>query len=895
MDLLAPHQGVTGVARPAVTDALVVLGHAAGIDSAAVHTGVFTVEVREAGLGDVAVFVLEALDLLAAFPLVIWVADVQAVGTGALGKVVVDHAHSPGRALEELAAVLTPALAVSLVELADFVWMRAVGVVDALWFRDLLAASSAVRISSVALSAAATTLVVERNTVCVRRAAETDANLGALHDANSVGNAGRGCRTARVVAAFVVLPLDAAEHVFSVSNKAMSALAFVRVLPWNTHTVGPALVELASIEAPLAACVVGPTNIGEPPAVFVDLAFVLWAASVNWVVWVSLVVLQTVARWPVVVYTAHGIGATLFPFAGIDALATVGTDLVRSTLIIRGAAFSDGLSWQASNVRIEGVSLCSGRARTLSLVVHSRAERIGCALFVHAHRDAFPQASRVRSTDEVFPAVDVNLAFVRNVAAPDEWVPNQARFADTSRPVVHRLTDGPAGTVVTVASIVAVVLAVKHPLADGNRRAIVVPVASLGLAVTSVFSVVRVSDKVLSALADGDVVFSVTNAVLTTQRGGAARKTTLDAVAVNRTDLVVPTVTAGTALRNRGTAVPNVVGEALEPGSALAAGLVMDRDTVGVWTAAPVPARVCAIPDAGTRQQAHGRLGTIVVVLAQVPHAASPKVVGIAGKPGKTLASGQVVHGDAVGVRSALIVEAKLDAVLDSYGRHLANLVALAVNVAVAPVTSYGHAALSQVAGVSVVASLTFAHWSVKPSDAVGVGTAAGLDASPGAVLDASRVGQAAIALGTIGVLHANVEQRLTAPDAVVGIAQEGVAADACGGVLLPHALGVGSAGVSQADIDTLVASRLVPTGLVLEAVTVNGTVVWHLAAGAVVDEARETLADGLVVFSQADRIFAAGLVFADISALLHTLNAKLALEALATVLVFKALVLWFC
>lgn len=894
MDLLAPHQGVTGVARPAVTDALVVLCHAAGVDSAAVHAGVLTVEVREAGLGDVAVFVLETLDLFAAFPLVVRVTDVQAVGTGALGKVVVDHTHGPGCALEELAAVLAPALAVSLVKLADLVWMRAVSVVDAFWFWDLLAASPAVRISGVALSAAATALVVERNAVCVRRAAETDANLGALHDTNSVGNAGRGCRTASVVAAFVVLPLDAAEHVFSVSNKAVSALAFVRVLPWNTHTVGPTLVELASIETPLAARVVGPANVGKPPAVFVDLTFILWPASVNWVVRVSLVVLQTVARWPVVVHAAHGVGAALFPFARINALAAVGTDLVGSTLVVGGAAFSDRLSWQASNVGVEGVSLRSGWARTLGLVVHSRAERIGCTLFVHAHGDAFPQASRVWSTYEVFSAVDVNLAFVRNVAAPDKWVPDQARFADTGRPVIHSLTNGSAGTVVTVASIVAVVLAIKHPLADGNRRAIVVPVAPLGLAVTSVFPVVRVSDKVLSALADGNVVFGVTNAVLTAQRGGATRKTTLDAVTVNRTNLIVPTVTAGAAFRNWGTAIPNVVGKALEPRPALTAGLVMYRDTVSVWTAAPVPARVRAISDTGARQQAHGRLGTIVVVLAQVPHAASPKVVGIAGKPGKTLASSQMVHGDAVGIRSTLVVEAKLDAVLDSNGRHLADLVALAVNVAVAPVTSYGHAALSQVAGVSVVARLTFAHRSVKPSDAMGVGTAAGLDASPGAVLDASRVRQAAITLSTISILHANVEQRLAAPDTVVGIAQEGIAADARGGMLLPHALGIGSAGVPQADIDALVASRLVSTGLVLEAVTVNGAVIWHLAAGAVVDEARETLADGLVVFSQADCVFAAGLVFTDVSALLHTLDAKLALEALATVLVFKALVLWF-
>lgn len=605
VNLLAPHQGVPGVARPAVADALVVLGHAASVHSTAVHAGVLAVEVWEAGLGDVAVFVLEALDLLAAFPLVVRVADVQAVGTGALGKMVVDHTHGPGCALEELAAVLTPALAVGFIKLADLVWMRAVSVVDALWFWNLLAASSAIWVSCVALSAAATALVVERDTVCVRRAAEADANLSTLHDTNGVGNASRGCWAASVVAAFVVLPLDAGEHVFSISNKAMSALAFIGVLPRDTQTVGPTLVELASIEAPLAARVVSPTNVSEPPAVFVDLAFVLRPASVNRVVWVSLVVLQTVARWPVVVHAAHGIGAALLPFAGIDALAAVSADLVGGTLVVRGAAFGDRLSGQAGNVRIEGISLCSRRACTLSLVVYSRAKCIGGALLIHAHRDTFPQASCVRSTNEVLSAVDVDLAFVWNVTASDQWVPNQARFADTSRSVVHRLTNGPTCAVVTFASVVAVVLAIKYPLADGNGRTVVVPVASLGLAVTSIFSVVRVSDEVLSALADGNVVFSVADAVLTAQCGGAARKTALDAVAVNSTDLVVPAVAAGAAFRNRGAAISDVVGETLEPGPALAAGFVMDRDAVCVWTTAPVPARVCAVPDTGASKQAH--------------------------------------------------------------------------------------------------------------------------------------------------------------------------------------------------------------------------------------------------------------------------------------------------
>lgn len=97
-----------------------------------------------------------------------------------------------------------------------------------------------------------------------------------------------------------------------------------------------------------------------------------------------------------------------------------------------------------------------------------------------------------------------------------------------------------------------------------------------------------------------------------------------------------------------------------------------------------------------------------------------------------------------------------------------------------------------------------------------------------------------------------------------------------------------------QADIDTLVSSSLVATGLVLEAVLVNRAVIGHLAACAVINEAWKTFADGLVVLSQADSILAAGLVFADISALLDSLGAKFALKTLSAIFVFQALVLWF-
>lgn len=112
MDLLAAHERIARVTRSAVADALVVLGHAGRVDAAAVHTRVLAVEVWEAGLGDVAVLVLEALHLLAALPLVVGIADVQAVGTGALRKVVVHHADRTGRTFEKLAAVLAPALPV---------------------------------------------------------------------------------------------------------------------------------------------------------------------------------------------------------------------------------------------------------------------------------------------------------------------------------------------------------------------------------------------------------------------------------------------------------------------------------------------------------------------------------------------------------------------------------------------------------------------------------------------------------------------------------------------------------------------------------------------------------------------------------------------------------------
>lgn len=190
VNLFTPNQGITCVARAAVTNTLVILSHASGVDATTIDARVFAVKVWKAGFGYVAVFVFEAFHLFAPFALVVRVADVEAIWTCAFGQVVVDDAHCPRRTLQELAAVLTPALAIGFVELADLVGVWAVGMVNALRLWNLLTPSSAVGISSIALSARATTPVVESNTVCIGRAAETDANFSTLHHTDGVGNAG---------------------------------------------------------------------------------------------------------------------------------------------------------------------------------------------------------------------------------------------------------------------------------------------------------------------------------------------------------------------------------------------------------------------------------------------------------------------------------------------------------------------------------------------------------------------------------------------------------------------------------------------------------------------------------------------------------------------------------
>lgn len=178
-------------------------------------------------------------------------------------------------------------------------------------------------------------------------------------------------------------------------------------------------------------------------------------------------------------------------------------------------------------------------------------------------------------------------------------------------------------------------------------------------------------------------------------------------------------------------------------------------------------------------------------MLTQVSHASSSQVVGISGESREAFASSQVVHGNAVCIRPTFIIETKFNAVFDSHRSDLANLISLAVMVAVATVTRYGRAALQEIARIAVVTFSTFADRPVKPANAVRIGAAAGLDASSGTIPDASRIGKTAITFGTVGILYADIKQRLTASDAVVWVSQEGLSADARWDMLLSHASGV--------------------------------------------------------------------------------------------------------
>lgn len=295
VNLLTTDECVTRIARAAVADALVVLRHASCIDAAAVYTRIFTVEIGEASLGDVAIFILEALYLLAALTLVIWVTDVKSIGAGTLRQMIINNTDCSRGALEELAAILAPPLPIRLIKLADLIRMRTVGVVDALWLWNLATSISAVGVSSVAFSAVAAPPMVEGHTVGIGRTAKADAHLCTLHDTNCVGNAGRGGRAACVVPALITFSLHAAEHILPVPDEAMLTLAFVGMVPGDTDAVRSTLVELAGIKAPLASSVVSSADIGNSLAVVVVLALVLWPTSINWVIRVTLQALQAVA------------------------------------------------------------------------------------------------------------------------------------------------------------------------------------------------------------------------------------------------------------------------------------------------------------------------------------------------------------------------------------------------------------------------------------------------------------------------------------------------------------------------------------------------------------------------------------------------------------------------
>lgn len=257
-------------------------------------------------------------------------------------------------------------------------------------------------------------------------------------------------------------------------------------------------------------------------------------------------------------------------------------------------------------MRIERISLSSRWACALCLMMHTSAICIWCTFFIHAHGHAFPEACRVRTANEVFSAVHINLAFIRNVATTLLWVSNQARLTNTSWSVIYCLTNGTLSTDVTFAGVVAIILAVKYPLANSDGRAIVVPVAPFWLDIAPGLSVVWVSNEVLSALTDCDVVFRSTNTVLTTQSGSATWKTALDTIAVHSADLIVPAVAACATFGDRSAAFPDVISEALKARPAFAAGLVTHRDAVCIGPTAPVPARIRAVPNANPSQQANG-------------------------------------------------------------------------------------------------------------------------------------------------------------------------------------------------------------------------------------------------------------------------------------------------
>lgn len=376
VDLLATDEGIARVARSTVANSLVVLSDAGRVNTAAVHARIFAVEVRKAGLSDVAVFILQAFDLLASVALVVGVADVETIGTSALGQVVVHDAHGTRRTLEELAPILASSFAVRFVKLADLVAVDTVGVAYTFGLGDLSASVSAVGIASVALSAGAPTPMVEGDAVGIRGAAEADADLRTLHHAHSVWNASGRRGATGVVQTLVPFGFDAGELVSLVPHKSVVALALVSVLPGDADGVGAALVKLARIETSLAARVVRAAHVGASPTVLVLLAFVLGSAAVDGIVWVSLEVLKAVARGLVIKSPTDGVRSALFGRAGIGTLSTANADLVRRAAVVRSAAHDGRLRRCASGARLVGVALRPGGTGAAGLVVQSDAECI---------------------------------------------------------------------------------------------------------------------------------------------------------------------------------------------------------------------------------------------------------------------------------------------------------------------------------------------------------------------------------------------------------------------------------------------------------------------------------------------------------------------------------------
>lgn len=164
--------------------------------------------------------------------------------------------------------------------------------------------------------------------------------------------------------------------------------------------------------------------------------------------------------------------------------------------------------------------------------------------------------------------------------------------------MVHCLADGSLRTVVTLAGIVAVVLAIERPLAHCDGRAVVVSIAPFWLALTPRRPVVRVTNERLSAATLRDVILRSAHGVLTTEGGRATSQTTSDAIVIDAADLVVPAVAVAPTFGSWSASLPNIVGNAFKTNPALAGGSVVGSDAVCIWPATPIPAGICAVLDA---------------------------------------------------------------------------------------------------------------------------------------------------------------------------------------------------------------------------------------------------------------------------------------------------------